>query len=269
MAKYDNIILLSDLDGTLLDSDSKVSAENQNAIKAFLAGGGHFGIATGRSHLNAKAFLNHVAINTPSILYNGCALYDFEAEKFLALYKLPNEKLVPYLKYCLKEFKNVMIQAYCPDMNYIISSEQSADPAVVTDHQPCMFCKLDDIIREPWIKLLCSGKPEDLHAMESKIKDFGIEQEINWVFSSEIYLEFLPPQVTKGSMLLQLREYMGAGYKIYAVGDYNNDREMLLAADVGIATRNALPDIREIADMITVSNDESAIADIIYHLISM
>jgi len=267
MAKYDNIILLSDLDGTLLDSDSKVSAENQQAIKTFIEQGGHFGIATGRSNLNAVAFLDHVAVNTPSILYNGCALYDFEAKKFLSLYKLPNEKLVPYLKYCLKEYQNVMIQAYCPDMNYIISSEQSADPTVVSDHRPCMFCRLDDIIGEPWIKLLCSGKPEDLKIMESKIKDFGIGQDINWVFSSEIYLEFLPPQVTKGSMLIQLREFMGPGYTIYAVGDYNNDREMLLAADVGIATGNALPGVKEIADRITVSNDESAIADIIYNMI--
>ncbi|MEI8201182.1 MAG: HAD hydrolase family protein [Eubacteriales bacterium] len=74
-------ILLSDLDGTLLDSSSKVSVENQQAIKTFIAQGGHFGIATGRSQLNAVAFLDHVEINTPSILYNGCALYDFEAKK--------------------------------------------------------------------------------------------------------------------------------------------------------------------------------------------
>lgn len=267
MTKYEKIILLSDLDGTLLDSNSKVSVENQQAIKAFIAGGGHFGIATGRSQLNAVAFLDHVEINTPSILYNGCALYDFATKKFLALYKLPNKELEKYLRYCLKEFENVVIQAYCPDMNYIISPEKSADPRIVSDHQPCVFCQIEDIIEEHWIKILFSGKPEDLKAMENKIKDFGIEEKISRVFSSEIYLEFLPPLVSKGSMLPELRECMGTGYKIYAVGDYNNDREMLLAADVGIATRNALQGIKDIADMITVSNDESAIADIIYHLI--
>ncbi|MEI8201183.1 MAG: HAD hydrolase family protein [Eubacteriales bacterium] len=188
-------------------------------------------------------------------------------KKFLALYKLPNKELEEYLRYCLKEFKNVVIQAYCPDMNNIISPEKSADPGIVSDHQPCIFCQMEDIIDEPWIKILFSGKPQDLKAMENKINDFGIEGKISRVFSSEIYLEFLPPMVSKGSMLPELREYMGTGYKIYAVGDYNNDMEMLLAADVGIATQNALQGIKDIADMITVSNNESAIADIIYHII--
>jgi len=142
MTKYEKIIMLSDLDGTLLDSNSKVSVENQQAIKAFIAQGGHFGIATGRSQLNAVAFLDHVEINTPCILYNGCALYDFEAKKFLALYKLPNKELEKYLRYCLKEFENVVIQAYCPDMNYIISPEKSADPGIVSDHRPCVFCQI-------------------------------------------------------------------------------------------------------------------------------
>jgi len=267
MTKYENIILLSDMDGTLLDSNSKVSIENKQAISEFIAQGGHFGIATGRSQLNAVAFLENVEINTPSILYNGCALYDFAAKKFLALYKLPNKELEKYLRYCLKNFENVVIQAYCPDMNYIITPEKSADPRIVSDHQPCVFCRIEDIIEEPWIKILFSGKPEDLKALENKIMDFEIEEKISRVFSSEIYLEFLPPLVSKGSMVTELREYMGAGYKIYAVGDYNNDREMLLAADIGIATRNALQCIKDIADMITVSNDESAIADIIYHMI--
>jgi hydroxymethylpyrimidine pyrophosphatase-like HAD family hydrolase len=42
---------------------------------------------------------------------------------------------------------------------------------------------------------------------------------------------------------------------------------MLGAADVGIAMQNAIPSLKEIADVITVSNDENAIADIIYHII--
>lgn len=117
------------------------------------------------------------------------------------------------------------------------------------------------------MKILFCGKPEVLKSMEREIQNFELGQSIHWVFSSAIYLEFLPAGVNKGSMLTELRKLMGNGYRIYAVGDYNNDMEMLKAADVGIAVENALPNLKNIADVITVSNNESAIAAIINHIL--
>jgi hydroxymethylpyrimidine pyrophosphatase-like HAD family hydrolase len=89
------------------------------------------------------------------------------------------------------------------------------------------------------------------------------------VFSSEIFLEYLPYGVSKGSALRKLKDYMGGNYIIYAVGDYNNDIEMLHEADIGIATDNAIPMLKESADLITVTNDENAIADVIYRIIKV
>ncbi len=95
----------------------------------------------------------------------------------------------------------------------------------------------------------------------------GLEQELNWVFSSEVYLEYLPYNISKGSALQYIKERIYPDDKIYAVGDYYNDVEMLQVADVGIATQNAISSLKEIADRITVSNDENALADIIYNMI--
>jgi Cof subfamily protein (haloacid dehalogenase superfamily) len=217
--------------------------------------------------LNSVLFLENIKVNAPCILYNGGGLYDFSAKKFIALYELPKDKLTRFLDHCLKEYKEVVIQIYCPEMCYFVSPESRADAEIVALHQPCEFTQIKDIIEKPWIKILLSGKSEELKALNDSRKHFGLEQDINWVFSSEIYLEYLPNGVSKGSALSKLREYMGPDYKIYAVGDYNNDIEMLGAADVGIAMQNAIPSLKEIADVITVSNDENAIADIIYHII--
>lgn len=255
------------MDGTLLDSNGKVSEKNQEAVKYFMKQGGLFGIATGRSQLNSVLFLENINVNTPCILYNGGGIYDFDTKQFVALFELPKAKLTGLLQLCLKEFMDVVLQVYCPDMCYFVSQKERAGEEIVALHQPSVFCQLEDIIDKPWIKILLSGTSEELILLKDLMKDFDLEEEVNWVFSSEIYLELLPFGVTKGSALSKVRDYMGSDYKIYAVGDYNNDVEMLSAADVGIATQNAIPSLKEVADVITVSNDESAIADIIYHII--
>ncbi len=267
MKKFANILLLSDMDGTLLNSQSVVSKENQEAVKYFIENGGRFGIATGRSQLNSVLFLDAVKINTPCILYNGCGIYDFAVNRFLALSELPKSGLKVFLEYCLKKFSEIAIQIYCPEMCYFISPESKADPYIISIHQPCEFCQMDDIRDLLWIKILFCGKSEDLKALNAAMPEFDLEGEINWVFSSEVYLEYLPFGVSKGSALQYMKERLNSDCRVYAVGDYNNDVEMLQVADVGIATKNAISSLKELADIITVSNDENAIADIIYNIL--
>lgn len=267
MKKFTNVILLSDMDGTLLNTQGFVSKENREAIKYFIQNGGLFGIATGRSQLNSVLFLDDIQVNAPCILYNGCGVYDFDAKRFIRLYELSKPKLITFLRYCLKEFLEITIQIYCPEMCYFITPESEADPYIIAIHQPCEFLNLDDISELPWIKILFNGREEDLKRLNEQMINHGLENELNWVFSSEVYLEYLPYGISKGSALQHIKERMGSDHKIYAVGDYNNDVEMLQAADVGIATQNAIASLKEIADRITVNNNENAIADIIYNII--
>lgn len=263
MKKFTNKLLLSDMDGTLLNSQGCISRENQQAIKYFIENGGLFGIATGRSQLNSVLFLDEIKVNAPCILYNGCGIFDFSANKFITLHELPKARLIVFLEYCLKKFPDVTIQIYCPEMCYFVSPESQADPYVVSIHQPCEFCGMDAIIDIPWIKILFCGKTEDLKTLNATMLYSELVKELNWVFSSEIYLEYLPAGISKGSALRYIKEIMGAEFRVYAVGDYNNDVEMLQTADVGIATKNAISSLKELADVVTVSNDENAIAEII------
>lgn len=266
MKKYTNILLLSDMDGTLLNSKSLVSKKNKEAIDYFIENGGLFGVATGRSQNNSMNFLSGIQVNAPCILYNGSGVYDYGSKQFLLLYELPKLKLITFLKHCLIEFPDISIQIYSPEMCCFISPKSQVSPEIIELHQPCVFCRIEDMIELPWIKLLFIGKTEELTELNEEMNDFGLEKELHRVFSSEIYLECLPYGINKGSALLSIKERMGDNYKIYAVGDYYNDFEMLQAADVGIATQNAIASLKEVADRITVNNDESAIADIIYNI---
>ena len=261
------IILLSDMDGTLLDSASTPSEENKDAIRRFIELGGNFGIATGRGHLNALDFLEGVTINTPSIVYNGSMLYDFKETKVSVVKTLPADALQDFLHWVMENFKEVMIHVYGMDICHIITPEEDADLETLREHQPTTFSNLQDILGEPWVKLLFSGKNQNLLLLEEHLKGSHLDGIARWVFSADIYLEVLPSSVSKGTMLTELRRIYGKDYKIVAMGDFYNDIEMLREADFGFATQNAPEEVKNASDRVTVSNDESAVAEVIKEIL--
>ena len=77
----------------------------------------------------------------------------------------------------------------------------------------------------------------------------------------------MPKGVNKGLALTKLTEYLRLDQeKTIAIGDYNNDIGMFRAAGLGIAVSNACKAALDAADIVTVSNEEHAIAHIIYDI---
>lgn len=266
MMNYNNIVLLTDLDGTLLNTSSMVSSRNKEAIEAFINGGGKFGIATGRGEKNSLNFIDNLEINIPSILFNGCGLYDYKEKRYLELKLLSNNKLKDFLIDCMKQFPEVVVQIYSTRGCLIITPEEMIDEDIRKHHSPFYNTNLDDIIDEEWIKILFRGNKEELNGIEEFGNQLNLNEEMTMVYSSDIYLEILPSNSSKGSMLITLRKMLGEEYTYYAVGDYYNDIEMIKVADVGIATANAPEEIKAIADIVTVSNDDDVLADVIYNI---
>lgn len=265
---YKDKVLLSDMDGTLLDSNGNVSDENRKAINYFVEQGGRFGVATGRNQLNSLKYLDGININIPSILYNGGALYDYSNGEFLSYSELHKGKLIDVIMWCLQANPEVMIQIYGIHNCYIVSSIELANQEVLDEHRPYEFASIYDVIDEPWIKiLLFSNDKKRLEMIGNKIEDEGLIDKISYVYSSEVFLELLPSGISKGNMLSEYRKVLGEESIIYAVGDYYNDLEMLKLADVGIATDNAPDDVKKVAHKVTISNDNSAIAHVIYSII--
>jgi Cof subfamily protein (haloacid dehalogenase superfamily) len=91
----------------------------------------------------------------------------------------------------------------------------------------------------------------------------------NTVKSEAEYLEILPRNTSKGEALKSLAELLNIPMEqIAAAGDNMNDYEMLKEAGLGIAVSNAVPKLFDAADLISKSNDEDGIAEIIERIIS-
>ena len=90
-----DLIVISDLDCTFLNSDGEVSPENLDALREFIRLGGRFGIASGRTERPMERL--GIPTNVPSILYNGSVLYDLNTDE--VLWYQPLEEYKDFFEY--------------------------------------------------------------------------------------------------------------------------------------------------------------------------
>ncbi len=268
MNKYSDYLIVSDLDGTLINSKLVISQKNLSAINEFTAEGGRFAVATGRTIQNVRPFIQGLKLNGPCILYNGAAIYDFHNEKLMAAEYLEKELLVEYIHYSLTTFNKMVVEIFTPEGMFIISPEENVDEYVLREKQPFKRADLNEVLEHDWLKLMLYDKHHILIKAQKAFMGLSLQHNFDNVFSHEYYFEILKKGISKGSALQVMRQMEHfSDKKIIAVGDYDNDIEMVRNANVGIAVENAREGVKLVAERITVSNDADAMYDIIYNII--
>ena len=266
MKKFEGILLCSDLDGTLLTDDKSVSEENRDAIEYFKSEGGLFTFITGRPPMIAKGVYEMVKPNAPIGCFNGGGIYDFESGKYLWSVELPKEA-VELVKYAVSLFPDMGVQFNT--QNRIIFTHEN--PATVWFREVVNIskdaCDIDDINEATMKIVFCHKDPSTLERLTKALNEHPKSKMFDFIRSEESLYEILPKGISKGNLLLKLAEILGIDQKkTVAVGDYNNDISMIKAAGIGYAVANAVPEAKAVADRITVSNLDHAIARIIEDL---
>ncbi len=266
MGKFDGILICTDLDGTLYKNDKTISEENRRAIDYFKREGGRFTFVTGRLPYYSLDAVRAVTPNIPFGCINGGGVYDGTAGEYVWTERLSPEAL-ELVAYIDGEVGDVGIQL-CGFYKTYFARESDA-----TEHfrrvtgvpkTPCDYKTFD----EPLAKIIfCTGVEDRLLNVERLLRGHKLSEKFDFIRSERSLFEILPKGVNKGLSLYKLAEHLGIDIKnTIAVGDYDNDAAMLRAAGLGVAVSNASPAALQAADVITVSNEEHAIAKIIYDI---
>ena len=108
---------------------------------------------------------------------------------------------------------------------------------------------------------------EQISMLEKLLYSHQRADEFDFICSERTLYEILPKGTNKGNALLKMAKLLNIDIKkTIAVGDFNNDVSMIKAAGVGFAVANAVPEAKAVADYVTVSNEEHAIAAIVDRL---
>ena len=261
------VLLLSDMDGTLLTGDKRISDIDRAAIDRFTALGGRFTVATGRTIQSFEQYRAMIDLPYPVVMYNGSAIYDYSAEKALYSQPLPTEAR-QITADILRELPEVGGEVLRAEGTYIFRDNPYEQLHTKLCNIVPEFMELEEIPEGGWLKVLFAMAPEDIPHIERLVREMGIDA-VSFVRSAEIFYEMMPLGVSKGSALRQFRKLPGwEDFSFAAIGDFDNDIEMIQAADLGACPANAAGSVKNAADLVLdKTNEEGAVAQLIDHII--
>jgi len=276
MGIFDGVLLASDFDNTLLNTEvprrtgapvPRLSAGNRAALEYFMAQGGRFALATGRALAAIEKLVDDIPTNSPAVICNGAAMYDFQAREYLDIIML-DEVVSQRCQEVLERFPTTAVEAY-PLKNVIhavrpnLYTRQHEHVTHVAVHEDASIM---DIPR-PMTKLMF----EDCHETLLDIRAFLLSQP--WIggyevfFSDQTLLEMTARGANKGGMVARLAQRLGIeSSHVYCVGDEANDLSMLVIAAEGFAPANCVEAVRQSGATVVADCDHDALADVVARL---
>lgn len=233
-AMYD--VIVSDLDGTLLNSQHRISGYTREVLHELTRRGVEFIVATGRHHVDVRAIRDQLGLNVSLITSNGARIHDADdnllhnqsipadmVEELLFRFRLPEVHLNLYQgDHWLVEEPLPALLDFCPDSPFRYR---------VTDLRQLPADGVD--------KVFYAGSHAQLEKMEDLLlAHFG--DRLNITFSLPICLEVMHGSVNKGSAVASLAALRNTPLaRVIAFGDGMNDYEMLRRAGTGVVMANA------------------------------
>lgn len=260
MGKFDNVLILTDFDGTFANDMGIITEDNIEMISYFTKEGGLFSVSTGRTYQGFHHY-NSKYINAPVLLANGALAYDYEKNDFVFFDGLKEEG-VDAVNKILAEFPEITVEMYPFNETFAINLTDTSHRHFSSQGIDYKVCNSPSETTLPWQKaMLACGEtyPELVHKFMDEVTP-----EISYIKTTGEFIEVLAKDVDKGSGLLKMARALNVDKKdAYAVGDGLNDMEMIVAASKGFVPENGNKDVLNAADYVVRSNNNGAIANVI------
>lgn len=262
--KYKMIAL--DLDGTLTNSKKIITPETKRALFAYQKQGGRVILASGRPTPGIVPLAKELELekyNGFILAFNGSRIQNCATGEVLFNQTLKIDEMAEIHRLTEKYHMNVL--TYEGDVIY---TENELDPYAlleqrITKMQMVQVPDISKAVKTPANKCLMTGEPEILIEVEKKVKE-AMGDRIEVYRSQDFFLELVPQHVDKAASLDRLLETLKIKKEeLIACGDGLNDLSMIQYAGLGVAMQNAHQDIQNVADYITLSNDEDGIAHVL------
>ena len=259
-------LYISDLDGTLLNHEQRVSYFTADIIRSLVDQGVFFSYATARSIVTAAKVTQGLVLRTPAILMNGAFTIDTSNGNILRSHYFTAKESDQIIDCLLRHGIYPLVYAhiggtekfsYCPDLindkvKWFLNTRKN-------DIRDNPVVSAETLRTGQIFYFSCIDTQEKLHPIYQALQDSYTCIYHRDIYSGDQWLELLPPGVSKASAVLDLKETLGCD-RIVTFGDDINDIALFKVSDECYAVENAVPDLKEIATGIIGSNDADGVA---------
>lgn len=259
-------MIVLDLDGTLTNAKKVITPRTKQALMAAQEHGVRVVLASGRPTYGITALAHELQLERFGgyiLAFNGGKITNCETGEVVFEQKL-DENLVPDLYHAAMDhgmhiltYQGEGIAATSKDDEYV-QHEAFINKMPVVEYNDFL-----NQVEYPINKCLIVGSPAPLHELELQLAE-AMKGKMNIYRSADFFLECVPLGIDKAESIDRLLKDIGISpAEIIACGDGYNDASMIRYAGLGVAMENAAPEVKEMADFVTLSNEEDGVAHVV------
>jgi Cof subfamily protein (haloacid dehalogenase superfamily) len=260
-------LYISDLDGTLLNNESRLSEYTTKTLNRLIGSGMIFSYATARSLSSALVVTNGLKTNSPLIIYNGTFIINANTkEKLFSLYFDACEK--NYIMDLLNKYSIFpLVYKYLDNEEKISWVKGKENEGILNllkkrtgDKRYMSVKNIEQLYQGKVFYFTCIGSKDELIGIYNELKynlayTCVLQQEL---YRHEYWLQIMHKDATKGNAIKKLKEILKCE-KIISFGDAVNDIPMFQISDECYAVENAVEELKKCATGIILSNNDDGV----------
>lgn len=265
-------LIAVDLDGTLLNDDKIIPEENLTVMRELISRGYDVVIATGRRYWEAKKLIEVIGKPLVILANNGNIVRDVEGDRLLIKKYLNIEDFKELIKESQKRglYPLVFVDDDENGIDVVVEAGKANEfHNIYISRAKDRYKAVEDFLKMEDANILSvayAGNKKDMVSLYDYINEryphiykSHLMEQIN---VAEALLEIMNPLGDKWLSLLEYAKEKGIDQsEIIAIGDDNNDKEMVKNAGCGIAMKNGSELVKQVADIVTEKdNNESGVA---------
>lgn len=266
--RLSDILVVSDMDNTLLTAKSGIPACNRAAIDLFCSLGGKFTVATGRPPASVRAAIGEQKLSAPAVCCGGAILYDFTRNEPIYRRTMEISGARQAILDIMERFPTIGVEVQTGNGEIRLLRVNRYTQAHLADERlGCILQPLDTLPGD-WLKVVFAGDS----ALLEQIETFAGQNSYPGVYflrTNTIYYEIMPLGVNKATGLERLCARLAIPMEnVIFIGDYYNDLDLMRMAGHSVAVANAPREVQAQADEVTLGRcADGGVGEYLYRLV--
>ena len=264
-------LIVLDLDGTLLTDEKVISAKTKNILQQAKNEGHEVMIATGRPYRSSEMYYKELGLSTPIVNFNGAFVHHPRNSSWKTLHTPIDLKVVKQVVEAVESYSIKNMLAEVLDDVYLHYHDEKILSAFSLGNPQVTTGDLKSLLKTDPTSLLIHAEEDSVDLVRQHLRDVHAEviDHRRWGAPWDV-IEIVKHGLNKAVGLSHVSEFLNIPQeRIIAFGDEDNDLEMIEYAGVGVAMGNAISPLKNIANEVTLSNNEDGIAELLIERLNL